>query len=69
MDDLSFEEHETEYKYLKALIEGSIEKKPDNLLIYATSNRRHLVKKHGMIEKTQKKFVFQIQFKKNIPGR
>ncbi len=44
MDDLSFEEHETEYKYLKALIEGSIEKKPDNLLIYATSNRRHLVK-------------------------
>ncbi len=44
MDDLSFEEFETEYKYLKAVIEGGLEKKPDNILIYATSNRRHLVK-------------------------
>lgn len=44
MDDLSFEENETEYKYLKALIEGGLEKRPDNILIYATSNRRHLVK-------------------------
>lgn len=44
MDDLSFEEFETEYKYLKALIEGGLEKKPDNVLIYATSNRRHLVR-------------------------
>lgn len=44
MDDLSFEEFETEYKYLKAVIEGGLEKKPDNVLIYATSNRRHLVK-------------------------
>lgn len=44
MDDLSFEEQETEYKYLKAVIEGGLEKKPDNVLIYATSNRRHLVK-------------------------
>lgn len=44
MDDLSFEENETEYKYLKALIEGGLEKRPDNVLIYATSNRRHLVK-------------------------
>ena len=43
-DDLSFEEQETEYKYLKAVIEGGLEKKPDNVLIYATSNRRHLVK-------------------------
>ncbi len=43
MDDLSFEDNETEYKYLKALIEGSLEKKPDNILIYATSNRRHLI--------------------------
>ena len=40
MDDLSFEEFETEYKYLKAVIEGGLEKKPDNVLIYATSNRR-----------------------------
>ncbi len=44
MDDLSFEEFETEYKYLKAVIEGSLEKKPSNVLIYATSNRRHLVR-------------------------
>ena len=44
MDDLSFEEFEIEYKYLKAVIEGGLEKKTDNILIYATSNRRHLVK-------------------------
>ncbi|MBE5964652.1 MAG: ATP-binding protein [Lachnospira sp.] len=44
MDDLSFEEFETEYKFLKAVIEGGVETKPDNVLIYATSNRRHLVK-------------------------
>ncbi|MBR0473307.1 MAG: ATP-binding protein [Methanosphaera sp.] len=44
MDDLSFEESESEYKYLKALIEGGLETNPDNVLIYATSNRRHLIK-------------------------
>ncbi len=44
MDDLSFEEFEIEYKYLKAIIEGGLESKPDNVLIYATSNRRHLIK-------------------------
>jgi len=44
MDDLSFEEFETEYKYLKAIIEGGLENKPENVLIYATSNRRHLIK-------------------------
>ena len=44
MDDLSFEETETEYKYLKAVIEGGLEPKPENVLIYATSNRRHLVR-------------------------
>ncbi len=44
MDDLSFEEFETEYKYLKAVIEGGLEKKPGNILIYATSNRRHLIR-------------------------
>lgn len=44
MDDLSFEEFETEYKYLKAVIEGGLEIKPDNVLIYATSNRRHLIR-------------------------
>ena len=44
MDDLSFEEFEIEYKYLKAVIEGGVETRPDNILIYATSNRRHLIK-------------------------
>lgn len=44
MDDLSFEEFEIEYKFLKAVIEGGVETRPDNILIYATSNRRHLIK-------------------------
>lgn len=44
MDDLSFEDFETDYKYLKAVIEGGLEKKPKNVLIYATSNRRHLIR-------------------------
>ena len=44
MDDLSFEEFEIEYKFLKAVIEGGVETKPDNILIYATSNRRHLIR-------------------------
>ena len=43
MDDLSFEDSEIEYKYLKAVIEGGLESRPDNVLIYATSNRRHLI--------------------------
>lgn len=44
MDDLSFEADESEYKFLKAVIEGGVETKPENILIYATSNRRHLIK-------------------------
>ena len=47
MDDLSFEEFEIEYKYLKAVIEGGMETRPDNVLIYVTSNRRHLIKETG----------------------
>ena len=46
MDDLSFEDFETDYKYLKAVIEGGLERKPDNVLIYATSNRRHLIREN-----------------------
>ncbi len=46
MDDLSFEDFEVEYKYLKAVIEGGLEKKPQNVLIYATSNRRHLIEEN-----------------------
>ncbi|NLK00190.1 MAG: ATP-binding protein [Clostridia bacterium] len=44
IDDLSFEEYETQYKHLKALLEGGVETRPDNVVVYATSNRRHLVK-------------------------
>lgn len=42
-DDLSFSEEENNYKHLKSVLEGSIEVRPDNVLIYATSNRRHLL--------------------------
>ena len=44
IDDLSFEEHETEYKHIKALLEGGLKTKPSNVLVYATSNRRHLIR-------------------------
>ena len=44
VDDLSFEEHEIEYKALKALLEGSVEDPPENVKIYATSNRRNLIR-------------------------
>lgn len=46
IDDLSFEESEAEYKILKTLLEGGLEGKPKNVLIYATSNRRHLVREN-----------------------
>ncbi|HHW06148.1 MAG TPA: ATP-binding protein [Clostridia bacterium] len=44
IDDLSFEEGEVDYKFLKAVLEGSLEARPGNVLIYATSNRRHLIR-------------------------
>lgn len=44
LDDLSFEDTETEYKYLKAVIDGGTQCRPENVLVYATSNRRHLIK-------------------------
>ncbi len=44
VDDLSFEEHEIEYKALKALLEGSVEEPPENVRVYATSNRRNLIR-------------------------
>jgi len=43
VDDLSFEEHETQYKALKSALEGRIEEWPENVVIYVTTNRRHLV--------------------------
>jgi predicted AAA+ superfamily ATPase len=42
-DDLSFEAEDTSYKSLKAMLEGGIEGRPDNVVFYATSNRRHLM--------------------------
>ena len=44
VDDLSFEEGETQYKTLKAVLEGSLESRPQNVVVYATSNRRHLIR-------------------------
>ena len=44
LDDLSFDESEAEYKHLKSAIEGGVESRPENVLIYATSNRRHLIR-------------------------
>ena len=52
VDDLSFEDHEVEYKDMKAVLEGGIEVKPDNVLLYATSNRRHLVREYFTDRKT-----------------
>ncbi len=45
-DDLSFDEGETTYKHLKSVLEGSIELPPENVLVCATSNRRHIVTEH-----------------------
>jgi len=45
-DDLSFDEHDQTYRALKVVLDGSIESTPDNVVIYATSNRRHLVPEH-----------------------
>ena len=44
LDDLSFEEDESDYKELKAMLEGALETRSDKVLIYATSNRRHLIR-------------------------
>lgn len=44
IDDLSFEDTEPEYKHIKALLEGGLKERPQNIVIYATSNRRHLIK-------------------------
>ena len=51
-DDLSFDAHDSSYKSLKAILEGGIEGRPENVLFYATSNRRHLMPR-DMIENEQ----------------
>ena len=47
-DDLSFDAEDTSYKSLKAVLEGGIEGRPDNVIFYATSNRRHLMARDMM---------------------
>jgi predicted AAA+ superfamily ATPase len=47
-DDLSFEAEDTSYKSLKAVLEGGIEGRPENVILYATSNRRHLMAREMM---------------------
>ncbi|AQZ95346.1 ATP-binding protein [Halopseudomonas phragmitis] len=46
-DDLAFESDDQAYKSLKTVLDGSVEASPDNLLLYATSNRRHLLPEHN----------------------
>lgn len=46
LDDLTFESHETEYRALKVAMEGQLQASPPNVLIYATSNRRHLIREN-----------------------
>jgi predicted AAA+ superfamily ATPase len=53
IDDLSFEEHEVRYKALKAALEGSVEAWPANVLLYVTTNRRHLIKERFADRQTE----------------
>ena len=55
-DDLSFESNDASYKTLKVILDGSISDTPDNILIYATSNRRHLMPEY-MSENQQSKMI------------
>ncbi len=55
-DDLSFEEHDHGYKIIKVMLDGSIKQTPDNVLIYATSNRRHLIPEK-MQENLESEFI------------
>ena len=55
-DDLSFEGSETAYKALKAILDGSVASPPENILVYATSNRRHLMPEY-MQENLETKYL------------
>lgn len=57
-DDLSFEATDTSYKSLKSVLEGSIEKTPENVLMYATSNRRHLIAEAQEVNEIHQKDVY-----------
>ena len=70
MDELSFEDHEEEYKSLKSILEGSLQVSPENVVIYATSNRRHLIREYfderrqevGRADTIQEKLSFSDRF-------
>ena len=59
LDDLSFEPTDEEYKYLKSVIEGGIFPQPENVLIYATSNRRHLIHEDPRLHDNQLDDVYR----------
>ena len=55
-DDLSFEEGDPSFKAIKVILDGSVKQTPDNVLLYATSNRRHLIPEH-MDENLEAEFI------------
>jgi predicted AAA+ superfamily ATPase len=65
-DDLSFEAGEAGYKALKSVLEGSVELPPDNVLIYATSNRRHLLPEYMEENQAAKRVGDEIHFPESI---
>jgi predicted AAA+ superfamily ATPase len=58
IDDLSFEDFEVDYKYIKASMEGSLEVRPQNILFYVTSNRRHLIRENWSDRQRSEEEVF-----------
>ena len=74
-DDLSFDEGDATYKALKSILEGSIELPPENVLIYATSNRRHLMPEymqdnvHSKVVETEIHFAEAIEEKISLSDR
>ena len=65
-DDLSFEAGEPGYKALKSVLEGSVELPPDNVLIYATSNRRHLIPEYQEENQGAKRIETEIHFPETV---
>lgn len=59
MDDLSFEDFESDYKHLKAIIEGGVNQLPKNFIVYATTNRRHLVKENWRMRQEMDDDIFR----------
>lgn len=68
-DDLSFEDGDSSYKALKVVLEGSIEKIPDNILLYATSNRRHILPEFESDNSDTRVINREIHFKDSVEER